>query len=657
MYLSGSQKILKSMNGLLKISATDIDATNASITNINNVENISGAIGSDLVIDVDTGKIIQLKDDVQMDTNLNVIGNIHAGGKLDISGNSTFDGNVFANLNLHSNTFDVSNASIFNGSITCKQITSNGVCNFNNPVLTNSSLVARSIDASNTSVFRSNLNVLGPINCTQNVTFDKDLVLTSSANQFSVFCSSSTLDGSLNVKGVLDVSRNSIFRNNLDVSSNLYVGRNNPNNTSTVDLTGQFLIREPSNPNVLNMTIKYEPTLAGWRFINNNANGFVYFSVKNSAGTIRNFQFSFSQLYSNINSYYDCEVNFTFNKQLTLGDTNFAGSWFGSRIIYIPSVQPHDGLVFYNKGLNNNVAYYTNFTHNNLSNVEVPTFRMNHNNIWSKVPHTMESTLSVAGNLTLTGNLIANSTTITPVQLSYLNGASSNIQTQLNNKLDLTGGTISGNLTISGTTTLNAQLNLNDVLYVDSTTILPVHLSYLAGASSNLQTQLNGKLNSLGTTLSGSLTFADATIQSTAYTTADDTKLQVIGTVTTATLNADFSLTTNVIYSPGSMSLSAGTYMITVNAGVNIIGGANLVGQLQAGYSTSSTAFSQNINLAIEYAGVTGNTGNKWTLNSSNIITVASTTTYYLLVQCSFGTAGRLQYTQANSQFSAVRIA
>ena len=79
MYLSGSQKILKSMKGLLKISATDIDTTNASITNINNVENISGAIGSDLVIDVDTGKIIKLKDNTQIDTNLNVIGNIHAG--------------------------------------------------------------------------------------------------------------------------------------------------------------------------------------------------------------------------------------------------------------------------------------------------------------------------------------------------------------------------------------------------------------------------------------------------------------------------------------------------------------------------------------------------------------------------------------------------
>jgi hypothetical protein len=77
------------------------------------------------------------------------------------------------------------------------------------------------------------------------------------------------------------------------------------------------------------------------------------------------------------------------------------------------------------------------------------------------------------------------------------------------------------------------------------------------------------------------------------------------------------------------------TYIITVNAGVSIIGGANLVGQMTAGYSTSSTAFSQNINLAINYSGLTGNTSNQWALNSSNIISVSSTTTYHLQIQCS----------------------
>ena len=75
----------------------------------------------------------------------------------------------------------------------------------------------------------------------------------------------------------------------------------------------------------------------------------------------------------------------------------------------------------------------------------------------------------------------------------------------------MTGGTISGNLTISGTTTLNAQVNLNDILYVNSTTILPVHLSYLAGSTSNIQTQLNNKLDLTGGTISGNLTISGTT--------------------------------------------------------------------------------------------------------------------------------------------------
>ena len=68
------------------------------------------------------------------------------------------------------------------------------------------------------------------------------------------------------------------------------------------------------------------------------------------------------------------------------------------------------------------------------------------------------------------------------------------------------------------------------------------------------------------------------------------------------------------------MSLSPGTYIITVNAGVDIINGSTIVIQMLAGYSTSSTGLSQNINLAILNGGATYNIGNKWTLNSSNII-------------------------------------
>ena len=68
-----------------------------------------------------------------------------------------------------------------------------------------------------------------------------------------------------------------------------------------------------------------------------------------------------------------------------------------------------------------------------------------------------------------TGSQIsANNLTITPDQLSYLAGVSSNIQVQLGDKLNLTGGTISGNLTISGTTTLNSQVNFNNNILLNT---------------------------------------------------------------------------------------------------------------------------------------------------------------------------------------------
>ena len=162
----------------------------------------------------------------------------------------------------------------------------------------------------------------------------------------------------------------------------------------------------------------------------------------------------------------------------------------------------------------------------------------------------------------------------------------------------------------------------------------------------------------LSLTTGGFITFPDASVQNTAYTTADDAKLIALGTIITASLGGNFTLTSGAFYSPGSMSLVAGTYIITINACVSVIGGTTTCGQLLAGYSTSSGGLSQNINLAILNAGgVTFNIGNQWTLNSSNIIVVASTTLYYLQIQCTFGTASRMQYVQSNSQLRAVRIA
>ena len=168
---------------------------------------------------------------------------------------------------------------------------------------------------------------------------------------------------------------------------------------------------------------------------------------------------------------------------------------------------------------------------------------------------------------------------------------------------------------------------------------------------------MNGKLNSLGTILSGSLTFADNTIQSTAYTTADDTKLQAIGDITTSTVAGNTNLTTGTIFSAGSMSLTAGTYLITINAYLNVITGTTTINGMAAAFSTSATAFTQAIGAQQDGGGFIWPVASGWSLNSTNPVVVTSTTVYYMLVRATFGTAARLRFLSANSAFTATRIA
>lgn len=549
-------------------------------------------------------------------------------------------------------------------------------------------LIVSSIDATNTSVFRSNLNVLGTGTIFGTMQVDSTININGNFNSFGT---TNKFNNSLNILGSLNTTGNSYFNNNLDVSGNFYVGKYSTTQTSSIDITGSMYIRDPSNPSVVYMKIYYEPTLYGFVFQSETPGRIMNFRVKDNAGNYKLFYFSAGQLYASMGVYFDNWFNVSFNNNFTLGDNN-GSVYYGSRMSYVPSPGVTDGLVIVNKGLFNNTAYYTNFKNVDLTNTEVFVFRMNYNNIWSKVKHTFENGIDIAGNIiansttitpvqlsyvsgatsniqtqlnnkldlttggTLIGNIIANSTTITPIQLSYVSGTTSNIQTQLNNKLSLTGGVISGTLSITGTTTLNAQVNLNDILYVNTTTITPTQLSYLAGANANIQGQLDGKLNSIGTVLAGSLTFADTTIQSTAYTTVDDTKLSAIGTITTSTVAGNTNLTTGVIFSAGSMSLSAGTYLITINAYLNVITGTTTINGMAAQFSTSATAFTQTIGAQEDGGGFTWPVASGWSLNSTNPVVVTSTTVYYMLIRATFGTAARLRFQSANSAFTATRI-
>jgi hypothetical protein len=387
---------------------------------------------------------------------------------------------------------------------------------------------------------------------------------------------------------------------------------------------------------------------------------------------------------------------------------------------------------------------------------------------------------------------------LTQTELSYLSGVTSNIQTQLNNKLSLSGGTLSGNLTINDIIFANSTAKI--VLNTPSLNISQTELSYLSTVSSNIQTQLNNKLSLSGGTLSGelilnsgtaslnkitqsiitgdisansnllkytimshnsnsasgtsqrvlsvtdtfnsnalwfipnisggsfnslcstnakaiiaanpidnssfvltvwgsqkngvkisttgsanaqtelwagnsssiilnnatgitatntaSIGFTDSTIQTTAFTSTKNTKLNTLGDRMNAVLMGDTTLTTGSFFNTGSIALYAGTWMICVNACLTVITGTTTVTQMLAGYSTSNTSLSQSNNLSIINGGTINYVnGSQWVLTTTNIVIVPSTQLYYLIVQATFGTPSYLQWTQANSCFTAIKIA
>jgi hypothetical protein len=73
---------------------------------------------------------------------------------------------------------------------------------------------------------------------------------------------------------------------------------------------------------------------------------------------------------------------------------------------------------------------------------------------------TLNSNVNINGGLNVNSNLLCNSLSITPVEVSYLDGVSSNLQTQINN---IGGG---GTSNIGTITTNNQPISNNDTLNV-----------------------------------------------------------------------------------------------------------------------------------------------------------------------------------------------
>ena len=133
-----------------------------------------------------------------------------------------------------------------------------------------------------------------------------------------------------------------------------------------------------------------------------------------------------------------------------------------------------------------------------------------------------------SGTTTFTGSIIANALTITPTELGYLDGVSSSIQTQLNNRITLnTTQSITGikqfnnNVGIFGffvpnvsTSTTSMRIGLNSLLYNTSascTDNIAWGTNALRGNASNPTYNLTKQSIAIGTNAGQSLYYADGT--------------------------------------------------------------------------------------------------------------------------------------------------
>lgn len=147
--------------------------------------------------------------------------------------------------------------------------------------------------------------------------------------------------------------------------------------------------------------------------------------------------------------------------------------------------------------------------------------------------------ITVTDNLGITTNLYVDSTTISPTELSYLDNVSSNIQTQLNNKITKNTDASMNNVDIAGSLNVGVQFYSPDILCNSlgvATNIVcgyptPIasisyqELSYLDGVTSNIQTQLNNTISlSTNNVFTGNNTFNNIYSNNSHYFKADGTQ-------------------------------------------------------------------------------------------------------------------------------------
>jgi len=139
-----------------------------------------------------------------------------------------------------------------------------------------------------------------------------------------------------------------------------------------------------------------------------------------------------------------------------------------------------------------------------------------------------------------TATIQARVTDVSDTEIGYLNGVTSAIQTQLDNKLALSGGTLTGALTLSGAP--SSALHAATKAYVDNTTAgLNFHAPAHAATTANLSANYSNGTDGVGATLTGDTNRAWVGIDS--HTTFDIGNRILVKNQTTALQNGIYTIT------------------------------------------------------------------------------------------------------------------
>jgi len=179
--------------------------------------------------------------------------------------------------------------------------------------------------------------------------------------------------------------------------------------------------------------------------------------------------------------------------------------------------------------------------------------------------------------ITAEQNALLDALTVSATEINRLAGVTSNVQTQLDDKLSLSGGTLSGRLYLFDdpiqdyeAATKNYVDNVlnnhvvNDSIHItpdqnallDALTVNATEINRLAGVTSNVQSQLNAKVNKAGDTLTGFLTLhADPTDNLHAATKKYvDNAIGALSGATTADLSTKVSKSGDTMTGPLTLS-------------------------------------------------------------------------------------------------------